>query len=125
MNNQEAINKFLTEKFLGECWHEFPEIDLDNPKPSFCRKCGELEFGFVSEDENPHRLIFSDSQDLFTPEGFFLLWEKAQKEEWWKEFLRLHMPFMYQCSNANLQPIINPLTFPILLAEFLGWKEGE
>ena len=114
MVNQEAINKFLTEKFLGKCWHE-PDFTGSGYASSTCCDCNEEV----------------DNQDLFTPTGFFILWEKAQKEEWWFTFLettKYHQ--VTQGIRTRVEKtdwlgkaLVNPLTFPILLAEYIGWKE--
>jgi len=112
MVNQEAINKFLTEKFLGKCWHE-PDFTGSGYASSTCCDCNEEV----------------DNQDLFTPTGFFILWEKAQKEEWWDRFIiESDWPVDSEKDNNWIDYIVainRPITFPILLAEFLGWKEGE
>lgn len=107
---QLSINIFLTEKFLGKCWHVFGnrEMEYKNYNVKHCTKCGVLNM--------------VQNSDLFTPTGFFLLWEKAQGEEWWKGF-----KIRYGCWSADAdiwvlpEDRINPLTFPILLAEFIGW----
>ena len=106
---RESVNQFLTEKFFGKCWHD--------PYPSKifrqCQKC-------LSGEKNI---------DLFTPNGFFILWEKAQKEEWWDRFIiESDWPVDSEKDNNWIDYIVainRPITFPILLAEFLGWKEGE
>jgi len=124
MNKQEAISKFLTEKFLGGCWHEWNAHTRPTSTTFTCVKCKADEFVYTGEDGFAREPV----QDLFTWSGLGILWEKAQKEEWWDKFLRTTMPSICQCSRDNLK-FINPQTFPILLAEFLteflGWKEGE
>jgi hypothetical protein len=115
MNNQESINKFLTEKLLGKCWH-VPYREYDWEPEYKCSKCQS-----ISWDKN---------QDLFTPTGFFLLWEKVFEVNDEDEYVNeVAGQILRKLGNASFDKvpvrIINPLTFPILLAEFLGWKEGE
>ena len=109
MTKQESINKFLTEKFLGRCWHEQEDA-------SFWVNGEEYQYYRCKFCQKDVRDWGKDKLNLFTPEGFFLLWEKVQKgKPDFKHFVIRHKGLEF----------INPLTFPILLAEFLGWKEGE
>ena len=75
MNTQR--DKFLTEKVLGECWHNYVFIE-DEPFGKFV--CPECEAGrkTVAELENT---------DLSTPEGFFKLWNAAKEKDWWGRFI--------------------------------------
>lgn len=119
LDKKEAINKFLTEKFLGKCWHEWihkdsywDDILSERVEELECTKCKE-EAKYEGYQYN-----------LFTPTGFFLLWEKAQGEEWWDSFLD-HIIILNEDQDDTyiLSVVVNPLTFPTLLAEYLGWKE--
>ena len=114
-STQQSINKFLTEEFLGK-----PECDRIggclkiNCGPTVSCKCDNQFY-----------------ENLFTPEGFFILWEKAQEQEWWlsKPFfhwlLYNRTDLMLDKYKVDMNKFINPQTFPVLLAEFIGWKEGE
>jgi hypothetical protein len=120
MNKQESINKFLTEKFLGRCWHEQEDA-------SFWVNGEEYQYYRCKFCQKDVRDWGKDKLNLFTPEGFFILWGKAQKEDWWAYCNgRLIGKWAELKVNTSfIDYVINPLTFPILLAEFLGWKEGE
>lgn len=113
MNNQLSINIFLTEKFLGKCWHDFKG---DTPTHyGRCVKC----WLTAAYETLPER---GGCVDLFTPSGFFLLWEKAQKEEWWRGFKIRHGCWSEGADMWVLpEERINPLVFPTLIAEYLGW----
>jgi hypothetical protein len=120
MTNQESINKFLTEKFLGGCWHEAITDDFEYQGAIYqylrCEHCGKDWLDITL-------------QNLFTWEGFGILWEKAQEQEWFEDFNSTRggrVKRVMQCSwNLVKTDLINPQTFPIILAEFLGYKEGE
>ena len=129
--NQLSINIFLTEKFLGKPYRQyFAKVRRGEDVFDVCR--------FFSTEEEVWQnypkatgIGIQEAQDLFTPTGFFLLWEKAQGEEWWNEFHQNFVsdkyPDLLQDLNGEsqlLSKVINPLTFPTLLAEFLGWKEN-
>jgi len=107
--NQLSINIFLTEKFLGKCWHEIDTYYF------LCTKCEKSTGG--------KDYITGENLNLFTPTGFFLLWEKAQKEGWWEAFISKHNKI--HTMDHIFVDYINPLTFPTLLAEYLGWKETK
>jgi len=110
-NSQLSINIFLTEKFLGKCWHECDKLVFADPNYSTvysCKNCKE---------------VWETNADLFTPDGFFLLWEKAQGEEWWAAFRKYAYKKNIPHFHTFWEKEVNPLTFPTLLAEYLGWKE--
>jgi uncharacterized protein YprB with RNaseH-like and TPR domain len=71
----ETQRKWLTEKFLGECWHDYqtgipPEIFLEQ-----CTKCGQIKTDF---DLNRTFTTAQDKQDLL---------EKIDKKHEWKGFI--------------------------------------
>lgn len=113
-----SINIYLTDKFLGKCWHDRKDFSEDGYGTYNCKKCGKRFGGHGGSLEN---------KDLFTPAGFFLLWNKAQKEEWWESFLDYVSDNHYKSEDELflLKHTVNPLTFPTLLAEYLGWKEDK
>jgi len=82
-------DKFLTEK-MGQCWHNHSIIaggfvvnpfDHGKGPTRICDKCGQDWSSFTVYDRfgrvNP---------DLSTWPGFGLLWEWAQKQEWFTKF---------------------------------------
>ncbi len=68
----EKENRFLTEA-MGECWHIW-ELKLFGVHKATCKKCGLQQ---TEEWQN----------DFFTREGFGKLWEWAQKQKWWNNFI--------------------------------------
>ena len=75
MTDQEK-DKLIVEAF-GECWHD-AEGELRSHIWPTCSKCGE-----------PHtKWPKIANQNLVTPDGFFWWWKRAQKMEWWDDFIR-------------------------------------
>jgi len=69
--NRNAINKEITEKVFGEKWHN---------------------------EGGPYEPIINP--DYFTPEGFFKLWNKIQKMEWYGVF-RHKQATLNDCALGN------------------------
>lgn len=67
LDKQRAVFLMLE---LG-CWHDFSGFTV-----VVCRHCGMPYMG-EKRARNP---------DLTTSDGFFLMWNQAQKKEWWEEF---------------------------------------
>lgn len=106
-----TINKFLYSALNLGCWHE--HVFKASP-PQFETMA---EHGYVA---CKHCDSLSDNQSLFTPDGFFILWEAMQKHRSWLQFEADNGLNVFHVVKTK---IINPQTFPILVAEFLGWKE--
>ena len=97
--------RILTE-YLGECWHEW--VNGLDPK---CTKCG-------SKDYPP--VMFS------TWLGFGKLWEAAQKDKEWIEFLNWAHEGLNEIAACDLiEWLIGPDRFATAWAKFKGWEEGE
>lgn len=125
---QLSINIFLTEKFLGKCWHDYaPTFFGPNFTESTCLKCRHKTSVYTSDEYDLG--VRSGGYDLFTPDGFFILWEKAQEQAWWSKFEAEYiLKKSYQLITGHerttfIRATVNPLTFPALLAEYLGWRE--
>jgi hypothetical protein len=78
----ESDCKLITEKLLGECWHEPRGASMSsNHGPSLqeCRKCG--------EDVTPY--VFGDPNRTFQdPQDFFACFEKLVERGKWDVFVR-------------------------------------
>jgi len=124
-DKQEAVNKFLTEE-MGKCWHEW---EKGYGYFYTCEKCNQ-EF----EGRFPYM------PNYFIWEGFGILWNWAKGQEWWytaeieieeegkpRGFIQVYG--IVECNSDNIpqwgfpEKYIDPIIFPIKLAEFLGWKE--
>ena len=93
--SREEVNKYLTEA-MGECFHVWDIVEIPYTETLHdCRKCGVDTYV---------------SQDFSTWQGFGVLWEWAQEQEWWSEFLSL--PF-------KLTDFINPISFSEAVYTFL------
>ncbi len=113
MNNQESINKFLTEK-MGEHWHIRAWSKGESEEICACGRS-------IDRSPNP---------SYFTWTGFGKLWAWVKGEKWWPKF----------CAETGLRTwihgeiggdywlylnvdTIDPEVFATELAKFLGWKE--
>jgi hypothetical protein len=118
MNNEER-NKYLTEK-MGVCWHEWDWQRSSTGMPSvhapmWCSKCKSYSNG---KDV---------CRDFDTWVGFGLLWEWANKQEWFWLFTCKQMfsenadaPFEKVDDDGNFhKDIIHPTRFADALYEFL------
>jgi hypothetical protein len=110
---KESCNKFLTE-WMGECWHKFTRPEEKWVESgSVCKKCGKE----VSTDNVYQRFNY------FTPEGFFLLWNKANEGGSFYAFLYKEWGSIEDMYIDRVISLINPEIFPYKWARFLGWKE--
>ena len=103
---------------LGGCWHNwtyFSATALCADESDYqCSKCGQWK----SEQE---------FKSLATPEGFFWIWERAQKKEWWPIFKAWfwghdgvrHLPMMIP------EEFIDPIRGRDALAEWLRNNEDK
>jgi hypothetical protein len=67
-------DKLIVES-LGECWHEWEyDSHYNYPKAMLC-VCGSKHYKLPI-------------LPLATPSGFFWWWKRAQKMEWWDDFIR-------------------------------------
>lgn len=110
MTKQE-ISKYLVEWF-GECWHRPDYIG------SMCIECRA-----ILHRESPNR-------NLFTPAGFFWLWNKFRKHELWTQFWWWieEDNALYrgrQMSYYDFTEYINYETFPKVVYEFLKEREAK
>jgi hypothetical protein len=116
-------DEFLTTEVLKECWHEWgftPYRHNDHNANWKCNKCG---ITALWEDDIPA------PNDFSTWEGFGKLWEAAQKDEQWIDFLmkqRDAEPTMMEtwAWTGIIKNIINPDRFATAWAKFKGWEEG-
>lgn len=106
------IDQFLHSKIApDECWHDFP---LDDNGDAVCKHCGEML------RSNPHYVGSSV--------GFFKVWDWAKEQNWWEHF-EWDALAKYQEKNGITgialyhQWLINKDTFPVLVAEYLGYKK--
>jgi len=98
---KEKTNRYLKEKLFGECWHD---------GITRCRKCGAYKRtslgGYTVCPHNP---------DFFNWPGFGKLWEKCKEQEWWKDYMNREA----MSSDLRFDDLIDPLTFPNRVREFL------
>lgn len=111
-------DQFLTEA-MGECWHKWDELNkCDNSydhnvylyECSKCKKQGEEhEYGYHNMNNN----------NFSTWEGFGILWNWAQQQEWFEYICRkiLYPPILSNYTSVYLK--INPEVFANTLYEFL------
>lgn len=98
MNNIER-DKFLTEA-MGECWHQWCT------KSSFSGFCDKCQTQIVDKTQN----------DFSTWEGFGKLWEWAQKQDGWRDFIA------YEFGWGDFS-IIDPDKFANAVYKFLKNKK--
>lgn len=65
--------------------------------------------------------LFNTQFNYFTPEGFFILWEWANKQEWFDEDVGEEFLLRYDCKNREYFDIenINPEIFANKLFNFI------
>ena len=114
---KEVTNEFLTDKFLGRCWHDWQDLhkckggqEEYNVYLYKCSKCGE-----VGEDHEYGHSCFNGSPGLFTWDGFGLLWDKVQGKKWFPDFWTANMEMAWSKPHS----IINRLTFPTILMNYI------
>lgn len=112
MTTQER-DKFLTEA-MGLCWH-------DSVTNETCDNCG------ITADVNMPNYVppFQGKWlriDFSTWAGFGALWEWAQKQEWWDEFM-IHSKFTYSYESA--ETLINPTVLSYAVYEYLKGRESK
>ena len=135
--------KLLTEKLLGECWHEYGNIEYTRPDGyklfvGGCLKCKltnsefEYDYDFRKNKYIPRHRTFT------TPDDFFAVKGKLVEKGLWKQFYD-YATWMFAAwvrldnetkSNADfIDWLINPARFCELAVEFgkevLGWKENS
>jgi hypothetical protein len=113
MNDQEK-DKVIVEA-LGGCshdWEYWSPIRLCSENSDYqCKKCK----AWRSEKDI----------SLATPEGFFWWWERAQKMEWWDEFISEEISQDSNTRNYDLE-VINPTQGRDALYEFwVGRSKGR
>jgi len=144
---EESVNRFLTVTLYNRCWHEYTPVVgeeySDSSNVSFkgcdivlkCR-CGDdvVEGSFLCKEDaekalkrmmslNPPR-PYRNNKNFFTEKGFFLLKNKIVGEGW-------HQNFIEYCFGRKLMSQNDILinidfnTFPLLVARYLGWREGD
>ena len=109
-----ADRKLLTEA-IGNCWHEWPDLYNDGmlSKHDQCTKCGKYR------DEALNELI-----DFTSWIGFGVLWEWANKQEWWADFIyNYYNVHNYKISLSVTLKIVNPTKFSAAVYEFLKDKK--
>ena len=118
MTDQELFEKL---KRNGECWITGEIIrsrcfgkDPDTGESNSCHTTHD------PADQNP---------DFSTPDGFFWLWERAQKKEWFVEFLHektyvgnseAEIEEDWLCIKKGLIDFINPTRFTEALKQYLS-----
>ena len=93
-------DKYLTEQVLGECWHEGKYCG----HVVLCKHCNES-------------MYYNINNDFSTSDGFFKLWNVAQKKGWWNELVyEITGPHL---DLENLIIHINPDRFADAVYKFL------
>ena len=108
-------DKFLTEA-MGECWHE-PK--LANALQSVCKHCKQMRYRSTKHINENLAPEWAQKYDFSTWQGFGKLWEWAEDQKWWDEFVdkdlvsRGHKPWLFPLGW------IKPNNFANALYEFL------
>lgn len=90
MTNTEK-NRFIVEKVLGECWHEWVHrLSEFTPFTAVfkCEKCGIERWGEVGDNPptpNPDFYSINPNEQAI---NFFRLWNCIKGKEWFEEFLK-------------------------------------
>jgi len=126
MELREDAARTITERVLGECWHEFifNREGMEFP----CQNCGEM---FNRNDlYSTGKLILMAKYPLdpSTWQGFGRWFEKAQTMPWWWEFVIWFLRRDARVMRTNSQiwiDFINPIRAANLITEFLVERRGE
>jgi hypothetical protein len=122
------MNRFITEKVMGQCWHEPDRSGARNAGNFICKHCGWILW-------NSHQY-----PDYTTPADYFaLLQQKAIGSEWWNSFLE-HAFVAYSREQRGwsidtldmryeyvdfIKWLLAPENFARLVAKYHGYKEEE
>lgn len=116
-------DKFLTEA-MGLCWHE------EGEDVGICRKCGVLlpGLGIACPDGNS-RVLIERKPDFNTWLSFGILFEWAQVQKWWIEFLFRDYATGHDYEELSIKKLriytlellkfINPTVFADAIYQFL------
>ncbi len=115
----EQKDKLIVEA-LGECWHEWSGPASDS---CICEKCGVKFFDIDLDDPSYCSLAI--------PDGFFWIWERAQKMEWWNIFFEhiFWKTFELDDPYTWFVDFVNPPRFRDTLSNWLEanpekWRKG-
>lgn len=121
MENEE-VNKYLTEK-MGLCWHEITRYEKEIGYFTSICNCGRK----IRDSRGNKRECFANI-NLFSPEGFFFLWNWAIKQDWWREFEIVNIyndEICWECGLGSLNlNLINPEAFAKAIYNYY-LKESE
>ena len=98
---QSEVNKILTEKVLGQCWHEW--TGTYSYRPRQCPKCKIFET--YKGSENP---------DFSLWEHYGPLLEKIQGEGYWRE-----LAYRESAQGCFRESLLNPTRGSHAIAEFV------
>jgi hypothetical protein len=100
-------DKFLTEQ-MGECWHK-PE---DKPHFARCIYCDSVTY---------------ENTSFSTPDGFFKLWNWAQKQGWYKSLKRFVLEKRSDMASYQIIPdhLIHPDRFADAAYKYLKERDNE
>lgn len=110
-------DQFLTEKVLGECWHEWEEYWSESKLINRlrCKKCGkDICYGCRS----------INMPNFSKWEVFGKLWNFCKEQEWWENFLFSAIRIDKLPVHDAVVELINPDVFADAIARFHKW-EGE
>lgn len=118
MTKQESINRFITEKVFGECWHEWKYNVQGTAFTAWPCICGRNH----AEISNPN---YCGSWEE-SGKAFGLLWEKMRDDYNTIDQLIVWEAQGYRNRADTIRAfirLINPARFAEAVARFYGWKE--
>lgn len=115
---KQKINRFITEKVMGECWHEIDDRYAGDVLPNpytlhKCKHCGVIFADMINTDG------YITNHDYCTDwTAFGRLWEKMRESD---DYEKLNLGIEWP--NEICVAYINPTRFAEAVARFYGWKE--
>ena len=119
MKTKEEISRYLTEKVLGKCWHEWVFVEMsDAEEPWEMWQCNKCEEKHGSSLYSPHNFR------AFTPEGIFALIKAGREKDWWEEFDDKEM-YQWSIERGTTFNYDNLENFPEVMYKFLKEREEK
>ena len=115
---QEQVNRIITEKVLGECWHEYQQATA-NGELWVCSKCGRST-GYSGR--------LTDFPDYSQWVHYGPLLEKIQSERYWEVIsYYTHRGSGYGEGDYEKfnEDLLNPTRGSLAIAEFVKDREGK
>lgn len=109
--NQNEVNRIITEKVLGECYHIFDNISSSDT----CVKCKKVYGSNYS--------MCHIRSDFSTWSDYGPLLEKIQGETWWEDFVAVQWNNGLMPDGDFLGNLLNPTKGSHAIAEFVKDRE--